>query len=221
MKSEFNYINTLSEENFEKYYKKVNITEHGYIINPGDLLFVPTFERIALSGDLIGRVTGRSVFARMGLSVHCTQDKFSSGINSVVGLQVINNSPIPLKIFPRQKLAQLLIEKTGKNRHPYKGLYCAERNYTLPIVGEKDRNQYDDLTKRLIRQQIPKKLPLKNRKTNNTLSLCKLLFPAITTIVMGVFGVCSQIPGMVATGILEIVGLIFFAMIEYEVFDKE
>ena len=167
MRTDYDYINTLSNKSFEQFYKKIHFKDTGYILKPKQLIFVPTYERIALSGDLIGRVTGRSVFARMGLSVHCTQDKFSSGINSVAGLQIINNSPVPLKIFPKQMLAQMLIEKTGENRHPYKGRYCGEKNYTLPLVNDKDRAQYDEAVKHLISLQEPKKVSfMKKNRTN-------------------------------------------------------
>lgn len=85
----YTYINTLLEDDFEKYFEKVELSPvHGYDLKPGELLFIDTLERIHLSGDLVGRVSGRSTFSRFGLSVHCTQEKFSSGINSVVALQI-------------------------------------------------------------------------------------------------------------------------------------
>lgn len=222
MLSEYNYINTLSEEDFAKYYKQIPLPEVGFILNPGELIFVPTYERIALSGNLIGRITGRSVFARMGLSVHCTQDKFSSGINSVAGLQIINNSPIPLKIFPKQKLAQLLVEWTGPNRHPYKGSFCEERNYKLPIVRDADRSQYDDLTKQLIKNQIPKKLTIwKKKRSNFTLSVCELASTTIATIAMGSFGILDNITGLVVSGIAELIMLACFKAIEFNWWKEE
>lgn len=221
MLSEYDYINTLSEDSLEKYYKEVSIKETGYILNPGDLLFITTFERIALSGNLIGRVTGRSVFARMGLSVHCTQDKFSSGINSVAGLQIVNNSPIPLKIFPYQKLAQILIERTGENRHPYDGAYCNEVNYTLPSVKDKDRSQYSEMNKNLILKQKPKKLPLRKRKkTNATLSFCKLIVTILGTVFMGICGITNNIPVLVSVGVAELVASICFLAIEFDWWGK-
>lgn len=221
MLPEYDYINTLDSGDFERYFTKVNLSSKGYVIKPGGLLFVPTYERIALSGNLIGRVTGRSVFARMGLSVHCTQDKFSSGINSVVGLQVINNSPVPLMIFPYQKLAQLLIEKTGKNRHPYDGLYCAEKNYKLPQVLDKDREHYGDIEKQQIAKQIPKRIPVWKRKNSNlTIPLMKLIFSGLATIGMGVFGVLSNIVGLAICGAFDLIGLIMWTFVEYKIEDE-
>ena len=93
LSNEYEFINTLSDENFKKYFDEVPLNvETGYDLKPGELLFIDTLERINLVGDLIGRITGRSTFSRFGLSVHCTQDKFSSGINSIAALQIKNNT---------------------------------------------------------------------------------------------------------------------------------
>lgn len=216
MKNDYTFLNTLKEGEMTDYFREVSIPSTGYMLKPGDLLFVPTFERIALSGNLIGRVTGRSVFARMGLSVHCTQDKFSSGINSVAGLQIKNNSPISLLIFPRQRLAQILIERTEKNRHPYDGIFREEGKYTLPVVQDKDRAHYDSRSLELIKKRIPQKRPLgKQGKTGLTIALCKTVFPAIAAISMGCFGLFKNTTGLIVSGIAEIIGLVFLSVIEY------
>lgn len=200
MSTDYNYINTLETGSFEKYYEKINLPVQGYKLEPGGLLFVPTYERIAISGDLIGRITGRSVFARMGLSVHCTQDKFSSGINSVAGLQVINNSPTPLLIFPHQKLAQILIEKTGPNRNPYSGTYCGEREMKLPVVKDTDLNQYDGQTKEIITKIVPKKKVIRGKHIHFVLPLIKLIITALVTILMGAFGIAQNMAAMCLAG---------------------
>lgn len=166
LKSEYDFINTLSEEDFSRYFKEVPLRlDTGYNLKPGGVLFIGTLERIHLVGDIIGRVTGRSVFSRFGLSVHCTQDKFSSGINSIAALQIKNNSETTLKIFPYQKLAQLMIEKTSHNQTPYMGTFSLEETYKLPVVKPSDREQYDDRTKsNILRLKPPKKSLHKNFK---------------------------------------------------------
>lgn len=215
MNTDYNYINTLETGSFEKYYEKVDLPVSGYKLEPGGLLFVPTYERIAISGNLIGRITGRSVFARMGLSVHCTQDKFSSGINSVAGLQVINNSPTPLLIFPYQKLAQILIEKTGPNRSPYKGTYCGEKIMKLPVVKETDLSQYDSQVKEIIATKTPKKKLLGGKwRIQTVLPLIKLVITAVFTIAMGVFGITQNTAAMIGVGGAELLITIGLFVIE-------
>lgn len=159
--NDYRYINTLSEENFDKYFEEVSLSaDTGYDLKPGDLLFIDTLERIHLVGDLIGRITGRSTFSRFGLSVHCTQEKFSSGINSVAALQIKNNSNTVLKIFPYQKLAQLIIEKTSHNENPYTGVFALEDSYKLPVIKSSDREQYDARTQECIKRLKPERKSL-------------------------------------------------------------
>lgn len=116
----------------------------------------------------------------MGLAVHCTQDKFSSGINSVVGLQLINHSNNVLKIFPYQKLAQIIIHKTSHMDIPYTGFFARESSFTLPLVTPKDLTQYSERDKSLIAQHIPTKKNILQRKKRT---------PEINSLFQGIFSV--------------------------------
>ncbi len=191
LSSNYSFINTLSDENFEKYFEEVQLNvETGYDLMPGDLLFIDTLERINLVGDLIGRITGRSTFSRFGLSVHCTQEKFSSGINSIAALQIKNNTNTVLKIFPYQKLAQLIIEKTNHNSNPYGGTFALETKYKLPVIKASDRNQYDPRTQECIKRLKPiKKTQLKKQVSSAKLnSLFQSIIGFITTLGIGIIG---------------------------------
>ena len=168
LSNDYEFINTLSDEDFEKYFEEVQLnTQTGYDLQPGALLFIDTLERINLVGDLIGRISGRSTFSRFGISIHCTQEKFSSGINSIAALQIKNNSNTVLKIFPYQKLAQLIIEKTNHNENPYNGTFALEDKYKLPVIKSSDRNQYDKRTQECIIRLRPKKKSLLKKQTSS------------------------------------------------------
>lgn len=189
--NDYTYINTLSEENFEKYFEKVVLNaETGYNLKPGEILFIDTVERINLVGDLIGRISGRSTFSRFGLTVHCTQDKFSSGINSIAALQIKNNSNTTLKIFPYQKLAQLIIERTSHNENPYSGTFALEAKYKLPVVKSSDREQYDNRTQECIKRLIPKKRPplARHRASSKFNSLIQSILGFLITLAVGILG---------------------------------
>lgn len=193
--NDYEYINTLSEENFEKYFDKVELSPiKGFDLKPGDLLFIDTIERIHLVGDLIGRISGRSTFSRFGLSVHCTQEKFSSGINSVAALQIKNNSNTVLKIFPYQKLAQLIIEKTSHNEHPYNGTFSLEEEYKLPIIKTSDREQYDSRTRECINRLKPKKNSMlkKHRMSAKFNSLMQTILGFVVSAGVGICGLCRD-----------------------------
>ena len=143
----YEYINTLSPSDLSMHYEKVSIPEQGFLLKPHQILFAPTLEKISLTKSMYcARLTGRSVFARMGLSVHCTQDKFTSGMDAIVPLQIINNnSNISLKIYPYQKIAQLIIEKvsTGSGTvYSSRSQFATEVEYKLPNILDKEREQY-------------------------------------------------------------------------------
>jgi len=191
LNDDYEYINTLSEEDFSRYFEEVHLNqERGYNLKPGAILFIGTVERIHLVGDLIGRVTGRSVFSRFGLSVHCTQDKFSSGINSIAALQIKNNSNVVLKIFPYQKLAQLMIEKTSSNQTPYKGTFSLESEYKLPSIKPSDREQYPARTQAEIIKQKPKRKSelQKRNKSEKFYSLLQSVIGIVVSIAIAIMG---------------------------------
>lgn len=195
LSNDYEFINTLSNEDFKKYFEEVNLsTEYGFDLKPGEILFIDTLERIHLVGDLIGRISGRSTFSRFGLSVHCTQDKFSSGINSVAALQIRNNSNTVLKIFPYQKLAQLIIEKTSHNENPYSGTFSVESEYKLPIIKESELEQYDNRTKDTIRRQKPKKKSVfEKHSTSAKLNmLVQSIIGFIISVGIGIFGFMNE-----------------------------
>lgn len=191
LNDDYEYINTLSEENFSRYFEEVHLSqERGYNLKPGAVLFIGTVEQIHLEGDIIGRVTGRSVFSRFGLSVHCTQDKFSSGINSIAALQIKNNSNVVLKIFPYQKLAQLMIEKTNHNQTPYKGTFALESEYKLPSIKPSDRIQYPERTRAEILKLKPKRKSAfqKRNKSEKFYSMLQSIIGIVILIAIAIMG---------------------------------
>lgn len=212
--NDYEYINTLSGEDFSKYFQEVPLsTDKGYDLKPGEILFIGTLERIHLVGDLIGRVSGRSTFSRFGLSVHCTQDKFSSGINSIAALQIKNNSNTVLKIFPRQKLAQLIIEKTNHNEHPYdNGTWSLEAEYKLPVIKSSDREQYDSRSEQCILRLKPKKKSFLKRHSKSTKlnSLVQSIFGFLISVGFGIFGFMADKKW--AIGVMIFLSIIYILM---------
>lgn len=212
----YEYINTLADENFDKYFEEVSLnSETGYDLKPGDILFVDTLERIHLVGDLIGRISGRSTFARFGLTVHCTQEKFSSGINSIAALQIKNNSNTVLKIFPYQKLAQLIIEKTSHNENPYSGTFSLEEKYKLPTIKSSDREQYDIRTQETIKRLKPKKRSLleKHAYSAKLNSLTQSIFGFVISVGIGIFGLMDDKQWSI--GIITLLSILYIVMSWY------
>ena len=141
MNSKLKYINTLSFDPDECFEEVKFDIYNGYTLKPGEIIFIGTIEQIQLKGNIIGRVVGRSTFARLGLSIHCTQEKFSTGINSIVPLQIVNHAPVPLKIFPKSQPKPISPEEAKQLRlaNLYSRIYdnpCAE---TLKLITKPDQ----------------------------------------------------------------------------------
>lgn len=146
MNKKYKYINTLSKKSFDDHFEEINLEYEGYELRPGEVLYIGTIERIGLKGPYIGRISGRSTYSRLGLSISSSQDKFCGHNDAIVCLQLRNNSNQGLLIFPYQKLAQIMIYKTIGTPSASGSAYANETTYTLPQIGDKERHQYDQNT---------------------------------------------------------------------------
>lgn len=189
MNTEYKYINTLSEESFDNHFQKVQLTLDGYILPPGEILYIGTLERISLKGPYIGKISGRSTYSRLGLSISSSQDKFCGHNDAIVCLQLRNNSKQGLKIYPYQKLVQILFYKTEGIAGSVNSVYANESEYTLPQITKKERYQYDENTANRIAKLPSAKHNVVSRgvaKVKNTKGGVKLLNIIIGAI--GTFG---------------------------------
>ena len=105
------------------------------------------------SGFLCGRIT----YARMGLSVICDQVKVPFGYNSVIGLQIKNNTNVSIKIYSRQKIAQIMFMKVTKANGPYMGPYANQVNYGFPVISDKEKKPYSESEWRNIQKMQTKR----------------------------------------------------------------
>ena len=151
----FECVNTLYGGKFDKHFRRVILNDTGYDIKPGDTLFIGTVERINLKGPYIGRVIGRSTYSRLGLSVNSSQDKFCGYNNAIIGLQIRNNTNQKIRIYPLQKLAQILIYKTEGVPIKKDSSYADEIEYTLPTIVDRERTQYNPYIANTIAKDVP------------------------------------------------------------------
>jgi dCTP deaminase len=59
-----------------------------------------TYERVDVPGDLIGRIEGRSTYARVGLSVHQTAPWIQPGWSGRIVLEIMNHGPLQIDLTP-------------------------------------------------------------------------------------------------------------------------
>jgi deoxycytidine triphosphate deaminase len=95
-----------------RYWKQVVLRRNECLtLRPHELVVGRTYEKFSVPSDCAGKIEGRSSFARMGLSIHCTGDFLNPGYRGHMPLELVNNGPNPLKIFPHIPICQLMLIK--------------------------------------------------------------------------------------------------------------
>jgi deoxycytidine triphosphate deaminase len=92
----------------------------GITLKPGQLLLGRTFEEFTIPNGYAGKLEGRSTFARLGLSVHCTGDFINPGWRGRMPLQLVNHGRFPLILTPFLPLVQLIVMRVSEpSAQPY------------------------------------------------------------------------------------------------------
>ena len=80
-------------------------------IPPGAFLLAETLESFTLPDNLAARVEGRSIYARLGLTVHQTAPSVKPGWAGQLTLEIVNNGPFTYRLYPGMHLCQLILER--------------------------------------------------------------------------------------------------------------
>lgn len=80
-------------------------------LQPGELCLGKTLERITLSSGMIGKLEGRSRFARMGLIIHITAAVVQPGSDNHQILEIVNLAPFPVTLHAGMRISQILFEE--------------------------------------------------------------------------------------------------------------
>jgi len=122
--------NDLIDSKKETRYKKIKLTEKGYVLKPHKLYLGSTFEKIG-SSKYVTQLIGRSSVGRLGLFLQVTAPLGHVGCNHHWTLEL--KAVQPLRVYPKMKIGQVTfwkvygsIEKTYKN-----GKY---NNYSKPHI---------------------------------------------------------------------------------------
>jgi len=113
-------VESVNYKDFTKLVKGKCIT-----LKPGEFILGLTKEKITLPDNICGWLTGRSRFARLGLSIHITASFIQPGISNNQVLEMKNVSSIPLELCPGTKVCQVILMKTsGKSK--YRGRFAKQ-----------------------------------------------------------------------------------------------
>lgn len=87
-------------------------------LKPGELCLGKTLERLTLPKDVMGKLEGRSRYARMGVIIHTTSALVQPGSDNHQVLEIVNLAPFPIKLHAGMRVSQVVFEmlksETGK-----------------------------------------------------------------------------------------------------------
>jgi dCTP deaminase len=106
--------------------QEIKITDDNYfIIHPGHFVLALVYETTGVDNKHVGRLEGKSSLARLGLIIHTTAGFLDPGNKLKLTLELYNAGPLPIKLYPKMKIAQIAFEEISSDcERPYgsKGL---------------------------------------------------------------------------------------------------
>ncbi len=114
--------------------ERVEVAEgQPFILHPGEFTLGTTLERLTLPDDIVARIEGKSSLGRLGLLIHATAGFVDPGwSNGQITLELSNVAPLPIRLWPGMKIAQLSFMQMDAP---------AERPYGHPELGSKYQGQ--------------------------------------------------------------------------------
>lgn len=89
-------------------------------LKPGEMCLGKTVEKITLAPDILGRLEGRSRYARMGLSVHITSSLVQPGSDNHQVLEIVNSAPFAVRLHAGMRVSQVVFyELRQETSKPY------------------------------------------------------------------------------------------------------
>ncbi len=84
------------------------VTADTLVLAPHEMCLGITREKITLAPDVMGRLEGRSRYARMGLSVHITSALVQAGSDNHQVLEIVNNAPFTMALHSGMRISQVV-----------------------------------------------------------------------------------------------------------------
>lgn len=92
-----------------KFTRKVVLENPGQylILHPKEFILGVSYEKIGVGPGFACELMGKSSLARLGLIVHTTAGFIDPGNSLKITLEMVNFNTIPLKLYPKMKIAQV------------------------------------------------------------------------------------------------------------------
>ena len=96
------------------------ITAGTVALGKGEMCLGITKEKITLPSDIMGRLEGRSRYARMGLGVHITSALVQPGSDNHQVLEIVNNAPFTSILHAGMRISQIVFyQMSSPSTKPY------------------------------------------------------------------------------------------------------
>lgn len=104
----------------ENLMNKIEINDDGFILHPGEFVLANILEITGVNQRYVGRLEGKSSLARIGLLIHATAGFLDPGNSLRLTLEMANLAPLPIKLYPNMKIAQIAFESLDQDcEKPY------------------------------------------------------------------------------------------------------
>lgn len=91
--------------------REVVVDDGGYfVLHPSEFLLANVAEITGVDGKHVGRLEGKSSLARLGIIIHTTAGFLDPGNRLRMTLEIVNLGPLPVKLYPGMKIAQMAFE---------------------------------------------------------------------------------------------------------------
>jgi dCTP deaminase len=103
---------------------RLDLTKDEFWLAQGNFAIGYVRERVEMPAHLLGRIEGRSSFARLGIQVHNTAPTIQPNWGGHIALELTNVSPIPVRLSAGLIICQLVVERLGRpTTKPYTGQF--------------------------------------------------------------------------------------------------
>lgn len=175
----------------------------GIYLKPQEFVLAATVERLFVPSHMVCFISGRSSYARMGVSVELSQIILQPGHDDVIPLQIKNNMPYPIIVYPGISVAQAVFFNTiSASASPYN--VQSRAKYPRHTDDVRSRYYLDPAYAR-IRAALPTKRPFDWDHLLNILLL-------IGTVLAGVSWVVTVLPNAAYATAGKYLGIVFLAV---------
>ena len=120
----FQMVSDSRTATFHDLFEEKEITlQDGLLLNPQDIVLCSSLEDISIGPNIFAFITAKYSFSQIGLSVTLSQNILQPCHSGKVMLQLKNNLPYPIVIYPYMQIAQCVFFRTVSNsllcRHHY------------------------------------------------------------------------------------------------------